>query len=81
MDSIEALTQFFGWCSVINFGILLLATIALLVFRPSILKIHTKLLGLTEEELLLLYAQYLSHYKIAIFVLNIAPYFALKTMG
>ncbi len=81
MNSIEALTQFFGWCSVINFGILILATTGLFVFRSSILKIHTKLLGLTEKELLLLYAQYLSQYKIAIFVLNVAPYFALKTIG
>lgn len=36
--------------------------------------------GLSQDDLSRAYFQYLAQYKIAIFVLNIAPYLALKAM-
>ncbi|WP_372777001.1 DUF6868 family protein [Litorivivens sp.] len=80
MIDLSSLTEFVGWSLVINFFILLLVTAVVCTARPVILPLHQKLLGIPEDELLRLYANYLSQYKIAVFVLNFTPYCALKIM-
>jgi hypothetical protein len=81
MMTIEALTELLGWASVVNITILLLSTLALIAMRGAITGIHSKLFGLDEKDLGRAYFQYLAQYKIAIIVLNISPYIALKVMG
>jgi hypothetical protein len=81
MDSIEMLTKFFGWCTVVNMGILILASISLVSVRGSISKIHARMFGLSEADLSRAYFQYLAQYKIAVIVLNLVPYVALKIMA
>lgn len=79
--TIEVLTELLGWASVINIVILLLSTLSLIAMRGAISGIHSKLFGLDEKDLGRAYFQYLAQYKIAIIVLNIAPYIALKVMA
>ncbi|WP_375541062.1 DUF6868 family protein [Nitrosomonas sp.] len=67
MDSIELITEFFGWCIVINTSILISATIFLVLMRDSISNIHGRMFMISEENLSRAYFQYLAHYKIAIF--------------
>ncbi len=81
MMTIEALTELLGWASVVNITILLLSTLALIIMRGAITGIHSKLFGLDEKDLGRAYFQYLAQYKIAIIVLNISPYIALKIMS
>ena len=81
MMSIEEVTELLGWVSVINIAILLLSTFAVISMRKRITNIHTKLFGLNEKDLGNAYFQYLAQFKIAIIVLNIAPYFALKILA
>ncbi|MDR9498217.1 MAG: hypothetical protein RI556_03510 [Hydrogenovibrio sp.] len=81
MLTMEALTAFFGWSSVINVAILLLSTLSVMAFRGAITGLHARLFGLDETDLGKTYFQYLAQYKIAIIVLNIAPYLALKMMA
>ena len=78
MTDINTLTEFLGWCSVINVSVLFLSTIALAVARKPVSCIHSKIFGVSESDLPLTYMQYLGNYKIAIIVLNIVPYIALK---
>ena len=78
MLSIEQLTAFFGWCSVINVGLLLFSTLMIIVFKDPISAIHSRLLGQDKEKLQGLYMHYLAYYKIAIIMFNITPYFAFK---
>jgi hypothetical protein len=80
MMTIETLTEFFGWTSLINLAILCLSTLAVVAMRGTITKIHTRLFGLDEKDLGRAYFQYLAQYKIAIIVLNVAPYIALKVL-
>ncbi|NQY26977.1 MAG: hypothetical protein HRT92_07345 [Piscirickettsiaceae bacterium] len=80
MFSIEFITTFLGWCSVINIGILILSSALLIVFKQTITALHSRLFGLDKEILALAYFQYLGNYKVAIFILNIVPYTALKLM-
>ena len=79
--TIESLTELLGWASVINIGILVLSTLAVITVRTSITEIHSKIFGLDEKDLGRAYFQYLAQYKIAIIVLNVAPYIALKIMA
>jgi hypothetical protein len=81
MMTIESLTELLGWASVINIGILVLSTLAVITVRASITEIHSKIFGLDEKDLGRAYFQYLAQFKIAIIVLNIAPYIALKIMA
>lgn len=74
-------TEFLGWSLVINFAVLMFATVALAFGRSLIVPIHTKILGISEPELLNLYALYLTNYKIGVILLNFSPYIALKLMG
>lgn len=81
MTTIEPLTTFFGWCSVINIGVLVLSTIALVAMKGPISSVHSKLFGINQEKLPSTYLQYLGSYKIAIFMFNVVPYFALTIMS
>ncbi len=80
MLALDSLTAFFGWCSVINIGILVLSVIILMVFKNPISILHSSIFGINKADLPLIYFRYLGNYKIAIFILNIAPYIALKIM-
>ena len=81
MNTIEAIREFFGWCSVINIGLLILATIKLVLFRDPISSIHATMFNMDKSDLSRAYLQFLAQYKIAIFVFNIVPYFALRIMS
>lgn len=80
MVSIDIVREFLGWCTVINIGILLVATIILVLTRKSISKFHAKLFELSQTDLSLSYFQFLGQYKLAIYVLNLVPYIALRIM-
>ena len=81
MSSIETVTEFLGWCTLINFGVLIFTSLFLMVMRGWVVQLHMRTLGLSEETLLRTYAQSLAQYKIAIFLLNLVPYTALKLMA
>lgn len=78
--SIESLTTFLGWCSVINIAILLFSTLMMIIMRDLAVKIHSGLFRVAPEALPMTYLQYLGNYKIAIIILNIVPYIALRIM-
>ena len=79
--SVETLTSFFGWCAVFNIGLLLFSTVALLVGRKSITRLHAAMFGLEESTLALAYFQYLARYKVVTLALNVVPYIVLKLIA
>ncbi len=64
----------------INVVALALASIMLVLMRNFIVGIHARMFGVNEEDLSLAYVQYLGNYKVAIIMLNIVPYVALRIM-
>ena len=76
--TLETLTTFLGWSTLINTGFLLLATIALVMFKDSITTLHGSLFGLDPDDLKRAYFQYLAQYKIVIVVFNMVPYLVLR---
>lgn len=82
MTNIDTAAEFLGWCTLINYGILTFATLMLVSSAGNWAKgIHLKLFGFTEEQLDEKYFDFLSNYKLAIFVFNLVPYIALKIIG
>lgn len=81
MMTLETLTELLGWSSAVNIAILLVSTLGVIAMRRAIAGIHSQLFGLDEKDLGRAYFQYLAQYKVAIIVLNIAPYIALKIMA
>ncbi len=51
MDSLETLRAFFGWCALINMGVLILVTLSTTLMRGSAVKTHARMFGLDEAEL------------------------------
>lgn len=80
MTSFETLTTFLGWCTVINIGIILLATLMLNVFREIAGNLNARIFGVTPDEANVTLFRLIQHYRLAILVLNFVPYLALKIM-
>ena len=81
MITISALREFMGWSSVINICLLTTTTLAVILMRESITKLHEKMFGIDARELPRIYFQYVAQYKLAIIILNIVPYVALKIIA
>ncbi len=79
--TIETLTEFFGWVSVINIAVLFVSGAFVVLMRDLSLKIHSRIFGLNEDELKRAYFQYMAQFKIVTIVFSVAPYFALKIMA
>lgn len=80
MDDLPSITTFLGWCTLINIGILTYSTVMLSVFKEPVKRIHSKLFGINQDELVTTYFNFLGNYKLAIFLFNLVPYCALKIM-
>ena len=81
MNSLETLTVFFGWCTAINIGVFVLACVFVILMPGPAVRMHSKMFGLDKVDLSRQYFQYLAQYKIAILVLSLIPYIALKIIG
>ena len=80
MNSIETITEFFGWCTVINIGIYLLTVASVTLFRNTAMRMNARMFAVSEEDVRHVTFQYIAHYKLAITVLCFVPYIALKVM-
>lgn len=79
--NIETVREFMGWCAIINTGIIMI-TSAIVIWCPGFMTdFHGKRFGIGAADLRNFYFQYLANFKIAIIVLNITPYLALRIMG
>ena len=81
MNSIEILATFFGWCTVINFGILLIAGLFWILVKEGIGELAAMMFGVTKEDMKVTFFRVLMQYRAAIIILNLVPYIALKIMA
>ena len=81
MTSIETLATFFGWCTVINLGVLVLGLLFFSVFHEWAGEISAKMFGITKEEAKATFFHVFQQYRLAFAVLNVVPYIALKIMA
>ncbi|ETX11908.1 hypothetical protein MUS1_08175 [Marinomonas ushuaiensis DSM 15871] len=81
MITLSQLTELLGWASLLNIGVLLFASIALVSMRSLITSTHSKMFGIQKSELSIIYFNYLANYKTLISIFIIMPYISLKIMG
>jgi hypothetical protein len=81
MNSLETITAFFGWSTIINFVLLAVSSLTVIAMRGSISRMHGRMFGLESADLSRAYFQYIAQYKIAIIVFSLTPYVALKLMA
>ena len=81
MITLSQLTELLGWALVINIGIYLLSILALTAMKGFYLSIHTKVFGVSKEDLPREYFRFIGQYKMLVLIFNLVPYTALKIMG
>ncbi len=79
--NIETTATFFGWCTVINIGCLVLAGSFWILAKEVFSKFGATFFEVTKEDLKVTFLRVLMQHRAAIFILNIVPYFALKIMS
>ncbi len=77
MNSIQSLATFFGWCTIINIGFMLV----LLVRGMLIRNWAAKVLSVTTDDVKIAYMNVFMQYRTATLVLSVTPYIALKIMS
>ena len=81
MITLAQLTELLGWASILNMGMLIFASVMLVLMRSTVTSIHSKMFGIPENELPACYFNYLASYKTLTLVFMVVPYVALKIMG
>ncbi|MDO6564600.1 hypothetical protein Q4488_14530 [Amphritea sp. 1_MG-2023] len=81
MMTLSQLTEWLGWASILNLGMLIFASVMLALIRPFITTLHSKMFGISDADLTIIYFNYLANYKVLSLIFFMAPYIALKIMG
>jgi ABC-type bacteriocin/lantibiotic exporter with double-glycine peptidase domain len=81
MNTLEVVTVFFGWMTVINFVFLFVASIMVMTMRGAISRVYSRMFGVEAADLPRVYFQCLGQYEIAIIVFSLTPYIALRIMS
>jgi len=81
MAILPQITELLGWAAIINIGFLVIETAILTLTKSAPITLHSKLFGIPEKDLPLIYFKYLASYKTLTLVFIISPYIALKIMG
>ena len=79
--TIEMMRAALGWCSIINMGLLLWWFLLLMFAHDWVYRFHSKWFKLSVESFDAIHYAGIAFFKIAVLVLNIVPYFALRIVG
>lgn len=80
MASLDTLTTFFGWLTIVCVGIYILTALGIFLLRGFMVRVNTRLFGIEEEAVLRYAFAYVGNFKLAITVLAFAPWLALTLM-
>ena len=78
---LETIRAFFAWCSVINIGLLLWWALFLLLAHDWTYRLHSKWFKISVEQFDTIHYAGMAIFKLAVFMLNLVPYFALRIIG
>ena len=67
-----------GWCTVINFGFMMLWFLAFLGAHDFVYQVHSTMFSLSPERFDELHYQLLGFFKLSVMLLNLVPYIALR---
>ena len=79
--TLELARSFFGWCSILNIGLLIWWFLFFWLGHDLMYRFHGRLFRISEESFDAIHYAGLATYKIAIFMLNVVPWISLKLMS
>ena len=79
--TIEMLAGFFGWCTLFNWGLMLVSFLVIVLGRGWVFRMHAKMFGTSEEEVAKSVYLVMAGYKVAIFLFCAVPYLVLRLFG
>ena len=78
--TVEQLTDFFMWCTIIGGGLLVVSSLLCMALKDVIAKMHGKMFGMSPETVKPIVYGYIGLFKILWLVFAVAPYVALLIM-
>lgn len=78
---IHVLTKFFMWCTILNFGLLMLMFMLCLFASDFIYKTHSKWFSVSRENFDVIFYSSIGIYKIIFLIFNVVPWIALAIIG
>ena len=79
--TIERLTDFFLWCTLINGAMLILWTLSSMFLSDTVYRLHNRWFSMSREQHKILIYGFLGLFKIVYLVFNVTPYIALKIIA
>jgi hypothetical protein len=79
--TMEVLTDFLLWCSIINGGLLLFSTVLFVFASDFVYSVHSLWFSIPRENYDTAIFSYLGMYNIGILVFNLVAYVALRVVG
>ena len=76
--TIELLREFLFWCTVINFGLLILWLLMILFLHNLIYRFHGKWFKISVERFDAIHYAGMALFKLSIFMFNLVPYVAMS---
>ena len=79
--TLEIIRDTLAWCAVINIGLLLWWFLFIILAHDWTYRFHSKWFKLSVETFDTIHYAGIASFKIAIFLFNLVPYFALRIVG
>ena len=79
--TLEIVRSALAWCTVINFGLLMLWFLFISLAHDWTYRIHTQWFSISVERFDAIHYAGISFFKIVVFAFNLAPYLALRIVG
>ena len=77
----EQIRHFFGWCAIINMGILLYWFLFLAFAHNWVYRMHVWWFDMSKEKFISVHYTGMLLFKLSIFAFNITPYLALRIIA
>jgi len=79
--TLETIRAFLGWCTLLNYGMLVIWFLVFLFARNWMRKLHTRWFRLPAAHFDAMHYAGMGLYKLGIFLFNLVPYVALVIVG
>jgi hypothetical protein len=78
---LPTLRAFFLWCTILNGGLLVLSSLAILAARDLVYRIHSRWFAIPRPTFDVVLYGFLGVFKAVVVMLNLVPYLALAIVG
>ena len=79
--NLELTTAMLGWCTLINFGLLIWWLLFVVLAHDWTFRVHTKWFKISPEQFDVIHYSLMGAFKLVVIVFNLVPYLALRIVG